>query len=57
MNGTLQPDAKTYIAQLREVCKAGKLDLILNFCVATSIMNKPNLSKSTTASLDARLAG
>lgn len=57
MNGTLQPDAKTYIAQLREVCKAGKLDLILNFCVATSIMNKPNLSKSTTASLDVRLAG
>jgi len=30
MNGTLQPDVKTYIAQLREAGKAGKSDLILN---------------------------
>jgi len=39
MNGTLQPDVKTYIAQSREAGKAGKSDLILNFyvfCVAKS---------------------
>lgn len=56
MNGTLQPDAKTYIAQLREVCKAGKLDLILNSQLfrCKNLMNKPNLSKSTAASREVR---
>lgn len=51
MNGTLQPDVKTYIAQLREAGKAGKSDLILNFSqflCCRKLMNKPDLSKSTT---------
>jgi len=57
MNGTLQPDVKTYIAQLREAGKAGKSDLILNFCQflrCKKLMNKPDLSKSTTTGRDAR---
>ena len=41
MNGTLQPDVKTYIAQLREVCKAGKSDLILKF-LSIFVLQKAN---------------
>ena len=57
MNGTLQPDVKTYIAQLREAGKAGKSDLILNFrqfLCCKNLTNKPGLSKSTTVGRDAR---
>ena len=57
MNGTLQPDVKTYIAQLREAGKAGKSDLILNFrqfLCCKNLTNKPGLSKSTTVGRDVR---